>query len=88
MGAQAVGQFAPERIDAAAHVGDGFTHRGDRVGPGEEHVGGFGSALLGGLGEATEIHRRATRVDGGDSRRVEVELGELTIDLETLTVEQ
>ncbi len=87
MGSQAVGQFAPERIGAAAHVGDGFTHGGDRVGPGEEDVGGLSSTLLGGLGEATEIHRRAPRVDGGDARWVKVELGELAIDLETLTVE-
>ena len=35
-------------VAAAAHVGDRFTHRGDRVRPGEKHVGGLGGALSGG----------------------------------------
>ncbi|HQQ71360.1 MAG TPA: FAD-dependent monooxygenase, partial [Alicycliphilus sp.] len=81
-------QAATETGGAGLHVGDGFTHLVHRIGPHQVDVACLGGAFAGFVAEPAEIERRALARNGGDPRRIEVELVELALEIEVFAVQQ
>ena len=60
----------------------------DRVGPHQVHVASLGGGLAGFVGQAAEVHRRASPRNRRDVRRSEIDFVELAVERERFAVEQ